>query len=223
MQSKAIKRFSILFLIIVIGELISGQKDSLSYLHYGFKPAIVLSLLLFFWYQSTHLKQRLRYLIVLALLFSVIGDLLLMFTDHGPNYFLFGLVSFLTAHIMYVLTFLGHRNKKMNPLGFLLILGIYASGLFYILMESLNEMLIPVAMYMLVILSMSTAAYLRNGVVSKSSYLFVLIGALLFLISDSILALNKFYRPQIYANISIMVTYALAQYFIVIGMLKQKH
>ena len=81
-------------------------------------------------------------------------------------------------------------------------------------------MLIPVMIYMIVILAMATSAFVRKGIVNKYSYNFVFIGAIFFMISDSILALNKFYEAIPLANILIMTTYALAQYLIVIGILK---
>jgi uncharacterized membrane protein YhhN len=49
----------------------------------------------------------------------------------------------------------------------------------------------------------------------------ILAGAAFFMISDSLLALNKFYEPLPFSNISIISTYALAQYSIVLGILKQ--
>ena len=125
-------------------------------------------------------------------------------------------------YIFYVLVFIRQRNKKIKPVGFMILLVIYASGLFYVMLDGLHEMLIPVGIYMIVILSMATLAYCRKGIVSRLGYFYVLIGAIFFLVSDSILALNKFYQPQVYASISIMLTYALAQYFIVIGMLSHK-
>ena len=63
---------------------------------------------------------------------------------------------------------------------------------------------------------------MRKGIVNSSSYNLVFIGAIFFMISDSILALNKFYQPIPFSNISIMLTYALAQYLIVLGILKLK-
>jgi uncharacterized membrane protein YhhN len=214
------KKFSIIYSLIVIAELITGSLEDFTSFHYAFKPAIVISLLLFFWIKSKTLDKSLRLIIGFALLFSLVGDNLLMFVDLSPNYFLFGLVAFLLAHIMYVIGFLKHRNKTSNPLGFIVLLIVYAAGLFYFLKDGLKEMLIPVIIYMLVILSMSTAAFLRKGSVPKWSYLLVFVGAIFFMISDSILALNKFYTPLPYSNISIMATYALAQYFIIIGILK---
>nr|WP_321231309.1 lysoplasmalogenase [uncultured Psychroserpens sp.] len=220
MLTSSEKKFSIVYCLIVIAELITGSLEDFSSFHYLFKPAIVISLLIFFLLKCKTLNKKLRLIIASALLFSLAGDILLMFVDKSPNYFLFGLVAFLLAHVMYVIAFLKHRNKTLNPFGFIAFLIVYAAGLFYLVKDGLNEMLIPVLIYMLVILSMSTAAYLRKGTISKLSYTLVFLGALFFMLSDSILALNKFYEPLAYSNISIMLTYAIAQYLIIFGILK---
>ena len=219
MFSKPEKIFSLVFCVIVIIELITGASQADNYWHYISKPAIVISLLIFFWIRSKHLESKLRALVGLALVCSLIGDVLLMFVDRSPHYFLFGLVAFLIAHVMYVFAFLKHRNKTINPIGFVIILLAYAGILFYFLKDGLKDMLIPVIIYMLVILSMSTAAFLRQQRVSKLGFLLVFIGALFFMLSDSILALNKFYSPLSHSNYSIMVTYAIAQFLIVYGIL----
>jgi uncharacterized membrane protein YhhN len=132
-----------------------------------------------------------------------------------------GLVAFLLAHVMYIITFLKQKNTLQQPFTFIAILLVYASGLFYLLKGGLGAMLIPVVIYMLAILTMATTAYLRKGTVTHLSYTMVFIGAVLFMVSDSLLALNMFYKPFPFANIGIMLTYALAQFFIVIGILKQ--
>ncbi|WP_040279809.1 lysoplasmalogenase [Psychroserpens damuponensis] len=214
------KKFSSIYGIIVCLELLTGSLETLSALHYIFKPAILISLLIFFILKSNALHKPLRLIIILALVFSLAGDVFLMFVDVSPNYFLLGLIAFLVAHIMYVIAFLKQRNKAAKPFGFITFLMLFASGLFYFLKDGLHDMLIPVVIYMLVILSMSTAAFMRKGNVSKRSYILVFLGALFFMISDSILALNKFYEPLAYSNINIMLTYALAQYLIIIGLLK---
>ena len=83
-------------------------------------------------------------------------------------------------------------------------------------------MLVPVIIYILVILTMAISASLRKGSVSTFSYNLILLGALLFVISDSFLAINKFYIKVPSEHIIIMSTYAFAQYCIVMGILKQK-
>lgn len=216
------KKFTVLYSLIVLLELVSGASTDYSIMHYVCKPAIVLALLIFFWSHSKALNKSSRLLIISALLFSLFGDILLMFVNLGSHYFLFGLIAFLIAHIMYVIAFARGRNKSRNPIGFIVILLLYGCGLFYLLNSGLQKMLLPVMLYMMVILNMTIFAYLRQGRTVKISYQFVLLGAFLFMVSDSILALNKFYKPLAYSNITIMLTYALAQYFIVIGMLKSR-
>ena len=223
MLSKTEKQFSILFFIIVLIELAMGSIGYLKTIHYIAKPAIVISLVFLFLKTSESLSKPIKSLTILALVFSVLGDILLMFVDKSPHFFTLGLVAFLTAHVMYVLVFLKHRNKQKSPIGFISVLLVYAASLFYFLNGNLGDMFIPVIIYMLVILSMATAAYLRKDKVNILSYGLVFFGALFFLISDSILALNKFYVPLNYSDYSIMITYALAQYLIVIGILKLKH
>lgn len=222
MPRTSVARFSILFFIIVVIELICDFNDSLKSIHYFAKPAIVISLLFYFIKHSQHISVGLKKLTVLGLLFSVLGDILLMFVDISSNYFMLGLVAFLFAHVMYILVFLKHRNNAMQPIWFVFILIVYASGLIYLLKDGLGELLIPVVVYIAVILTMGTTAFLRKGNVSRGSYNWVIMGAILFIVSDSILALNKFYQEFWHSSISIMITYALAQYFIAIGVLKLK-
>jgi uncharacterized membrane protein YhhN len=220
MLTRSEKKFSVVYSLIVIAELICGYIEDAIFFHYIFKPAIVVSLLIFFWLHSKALDKGLRLIIASALLWSLVGDILLMFVTISSNYFLFGLVAFLLAHVLYVIAFIKHRNTTRNPFVFITFLIVYAGGLFYLLKDGLNSMLIPVIIYMLVILSMSTAAFLRKGNTPKLSYILVFLGAITFMISDSTLALNKFYTPLAYSHISIMATYALAQYLIIIGILK---
>lgn len=214
------KQFSILFFIIVLIELITGNTSTLDNAHYIAKPAIVISLIFLFIKTFGSISTSIKRITLLALCFSVLGDILLMFVERSPHFFTVGLVAFLLAHIMYIVVFLKHRNKQRSLVAFVILLLVYASGLFYLLKNGLGDMLIPVIVYMIVILSMATSAFMRKGSVSTMSYNLVFIGAIFFMISDSILALNKFYQPIPWSNISIMVTYALAQYLIVLGILK---
>ena len=221
MLSKTEKKFSIIYVILLTIELFTDSNSDFTNVHYFAKPAILIALILFFWIHSKQLEANSRILTILALLFSLIGDVLLMFVDTSLDYFIGGLVSFLIAHLMYVVVFLKKRNSNKSAAPILIILLIYASGIFYFLKTGLGDMLIPVTLYMIVILTMSTTAFLRKQRVNSSSYNFVLFGAILFMISDSLLALNKFYEPLAYVELSIMTTYAFAQLFIVFGINKQ--
>ena len=220
MLTKTEKRFTIPFALLVLLELLCGSHPDLVPFHYVTKPAIVTSLIIFFWKESATLNTPIRVLTLLALLFSLLGDVLLMFVDRSPNYFMFGLFAFLLAHVMYILVFLKHRNPQKKFTWTILILDLFGLCLFLFLKDHLGEMLIPVMVYMLIILTMATTSFLRKGKVSNVSYCFVVIGAILFMMSDSILAINKFYGAVPMANVLIMLTYAMAQYFIVFGIKK---
>jgi uncharacterized membrane protein YhhN len=219
--SKSEKTFTLVFSIIVLLELITGNIESFSQFHYFTKPLILASLIVFFWSQSHNFPKSIRNITLLALLFSLAGDILLMFVDFSATFFIAGLIAFLLAHIMYILTFTKKRNKTKSPLLIVIALLVYAIGIFYIIKNGLGDMQIPVLLYLTVILTMVAMASLRKGKVPKVSYNLVVIGALFFMISDSVLAINKFYQFFASSGIIIMFTYALAQYLIVMGILKQ--
>jgi uncharacterized membrane protein YhhN len=221
MLTKSEKLFSIIYVIILIAELICDNIQGLKNFHYATKPLLLLSLILFFLNQSNFLDKKTKFLTLSALLFSLLGDILLMFTSNTPNFFIGGLVAFLMAHIMYILVFLKKKNSNKKALFFTIVLLIYGLGIFYLLKDGLGDLLVPVIVYMLVILTMVITAFLRHDSVSKLSYNLVFLGAVFFITSDSLLALNKFYEPFQYASILIMLTYAMAQFFIVLGLKKQ--
>ncbi|KAB8155201.1 lysoplasmalogenase [Kordia sp. TARA_039_SRF] len=213
--------FTIIFIIIVTLELIFGSFESYTTWHYFTKPAIVISLLLFFILNADHLRLAIKITTILALLFSLFGDSLLMFVSNDEGFFIAGLVAFLLAHVMYILVFLRDYNgKKVNALPLIALLLAYAAGLFWYIKDGLGDLLIPVLVYMTVILTMAVTAYMRKGMVSQQGFKFVFIGAVFFVLSDSLLAINKFYEALPYSNLSIMTTYAAAQFLIVLGIIK---
>ena len=221
-QNKAVILFLIIYTLILIFELIFDNTESLKSCHYITKPLLVFSLIIFFLKQNLHQDTKTKQLVLSALIFSLLGDILLMFTETNSLFFIGGLLAFLTAHVMYILIFLKKRNNTKKALPFMLLLLVYAIGLFYFLKDGLGDLFIPVIIYMFVILMMVNTAFLRQGNVPKNSYILVFLGALFFITSDSLLALNKFYHPLPLANVWIMTTYAFAQLFIVLGLKKQQ-
>lgn len=220
METKSVKGFSLLYFCILSLHIVIDISGS--FWHYLTKSAILLSLLVFFIKKSTHLDKRTRNGMILALLFSLLGDILLMFVSKSSHFFTGGLIAFLLAHIMYIVIFLKKKNLKQSYYIFTVLLIIYASGLFYLIKNDLGGMLVPVILYIVVILSMALSAFIREKQLNNASYFLVLLGAILFVISDSILALNKFYKPILYPQVSIMLTYGLAQFLITLGILKQE-
>ncbi len=163
--------------------------------------------------------------LLIALVFSWIGDVILLFTELGEIYFILGLVSFLTAHIIYCVLFNKQNRirKKQNKPFFIfgsVLIAIYLIGMVSFLMPHLGELQIPVSVYASVISIMLLFAFNGFLVWEKPGNALVFLGALLFVISDSILAVNKFYAPIPKSSFFIMLTYLLAQYLIVVGILK---
>jgi len=222
MLTKTEKSFTLLFVFVLLLDLVCSSSDSLSQFRYITKPAILTSLIIYFLAKNKGLSSFAKNLTLLALVLSLIGDILLMFDNGSPNFFIAGLGSFLLAHIMYALVFLkkGKPNKRIWI--FLSVLILYGFGLFYMIKDGLGNMLIPVLLYIMAIFSMATAAFVRKESVLNTSFYLVLIGALLFMLSDSLIAVDKFYKPFQLSNLSIMLTYGIAQLLIVFGILKQQ-
>lgn len=166
-----------------------------------------------------------RNILLTALLFSWIGDVVLLFTDISELYFILGLVSFLTAHIAYCVLFnkqlIGEIqiNKILFGIGSLLI-AFYLIAMVTVLMPKLGELKIPVIVYAAVISTMLLFAFNGYLIWKKPAALYIFLGAVAFVISDSILAFNKFYAPIERNSFFIMLTYLVAQYLIVVGILK---
>ncbi len=156
-----------------------------------------------------------RWLLIAAVVFSGAGDVILDLTFSG--YFIAGLVSFLTAHIFYVALFLrGATFRRSMALATLAAVALPAAMAVF-LWPHLGPMQLPVAVYITVIASMLVTSLHRSRLNAT-----VVAGAIAFVISDSILALNKFYSPFAEARYAIMATYYFAQYLIVSGILEEQ-
>ncbi|RTY89110.1 lysoplasmalogenase [Flavobacterium sp. GT3R68] len=157
-----------------------------------------------------------------ALVFSWIGDIILMFAFKGELYFILGLISFLISHLLYIILFVKqgnttrHRKNIIFWIAFILIL-LYLKNMLGFLYPKLGDLKIPVTIYALTISTMLLMALKGYFSWKKPENITILFGAIFFVMSDSILAINKFYEPLPYANFMIMMTYLIAQFAIVVG------
>ncbi|WP_066219282.1 lysoplasmalogenase [Formosa haliotis] len=213
-------KFTRVYIFILILEIICSSTPSLYPLHYITKPALLISLLLFFISTNQRLSTSTKRLTILALSFSLLGDILLMFTNNSQMFFTLGLVAFLFAHLMYILIFIKDRRSFKKGVFFLTICLLYALLFIHFLQPHLGSLLTPVIIYIIAILSMVTTAFLRHKKNNPQAYYFILTGAILFMISDSILAINKFIAPIPFESIGIMLPYGLAQLLLVLGIKK---
>lgn len=218
--------FLFIYIILTSLTIISAVDYRLTELHQWVKPSLMLSLLICIALNWKAGHKGLFIPLVLAVIFSLIGDVLLL-PDLAQDYFVLGLLSFLCAHICYIVLFLKvpHRPLEVpfirrNPwMIFLAIL--FGIWMFTKTKTGAGPIAWAVLIYILVILTMALSAFNREGRVSRVSFLLVSLGAVLFMISDSVLAWNKFYHPIEYAPWYILSSYALAQLFIVRGILRQ--
>jgi uncharacterized membrane protein YhhN len=188
------------------------------------KALIIPVLIMLFLLNLKPLTNRLHLFMIAGLLFSWAGDIILEFSESNGNMFIPGLICFLLAHIMYLTVFITTPGKN-SILGsrFLLLLPVIIYGLVLVLYlyNDLNGMKLPVIIYAIVILLMLAGAINRIDKVKKKSFWLILAGAILFVISDSAIAINKFSYKFEYSGIVIMSTYIVAQFLIVKGYIEQ--
>lgn len=172
-------------------------------------PILLLAAIVF----SRTERSRARLLFGIGLLFSAGGDIAL--ASRFPHYFETGLGLFLVAHLFYTASFLCRPRASFRerglPLGLVLFVALAVAVL---VLPRTGTLLVPVAAYVLAISTMGILA-----AVQKQDAPALFAGALLFIISDSIIAMNKFVVMIPQSGILIMTTYYLAQFLLARGML----
>lgn len=159
---------------------------------------------------------------VYGLLFSFFGDALLI--GEGAVFFLSGMIAFVLAHLNYSYFFLQlNPVKKETKQVFVmsLILMLLFSSVVYFLLDGYlgSYQQLPVLFYMLFISLMASLAVhsVAHTAVKQISVKYFIPGAILFVLSDAILALNLFRYHQKNMEIAVMFTYGLAQFYLVRG------
>ena len=164
-------------------------------------------------------------LLIAALLFSWLGDVLLM--PKGNGWFVSGGISFLVAHVRFVLLYLGQVNFAAVtwfiavPVALVYIV-IVTVILVMLKEETPKPMFIPMFLYLLMNGAMNVFALMQLLCNPCAGAAVAYIGAILFFVSDSTLYLNKYYKKKdlIYKkHFTIMVTYLLGEFLITQGML----
>ena len=223
MLQPAQKKITFVFWILAILDL-AGIAANIDMLHFVVKPMLIPALLLLLFYTRSTVPGK--NLLLIGLFFSWMGDVFLMFENRNALFFIFGLASFLTTHIFYIIYFLRIRSANASlltkqPLFIALVLA-YVITLVWQLYPYLGDLKIPVMLYAAIICTMLLCSLHIFYKVNKRAARYYLVGAAAFVVSDSLLAINKFYQPFVYAGVFIMLTYCAAQYFIVRGFIQQQ-
>ncbi len=227
--------FALYYFLIGIIFIILERFFHFYYLETAIKALVIASLMIYF-----HSFVRGRYslfhrLIMAGLFFSLLGDIFLQLANGDirtslppENFFMAGMGAFLLTQIFYIIGFnlkIG-ENPVLRKRVYQLILVIAYGGLILWLLYNKLEVYgvnyrVPVIVFTFFILLMLVSAMNRYGKVNGVSYMLVVIGALLFVASASMIVINKFLEKFDFARVLIMITYITGQYFIVKGCIKQ--
>lgn len=140
-----------------------------------------------------------------GLVLSAGGDISLSFK--GEKFFLMGLSFFLLAHVLYVASFSMDYSYRPDSLPWMVLMGVFGLGMGIVLVPRLGKMLLPVMVYMSVILVMGIFAAMWNG----PNPLLLVIGAFIFMLSDAMIAIDRFVKPISWSRYFIMTTYYVGQ------------
>ena len=238
-----LKPLEYLYFIVAALEIYSEASQNET-LRFFTKPLLMILLLAFYVQSVSGNWSKLHKFMASSMVFSWLGDVALMFVPKStedlslmglpknPNFFLVGLAGFLVAHMLYAIAFTDVSNKTNVPIlkstfWVAIPLVLYMVALLYKLVPAIADnpltkpFLGPVLIYSLAIATMVAFALNRFGRVNYKSFTLVFGGALLFMFSDSIIAINKFLSPFETAGIFIMVLYLAGQYLIAKGALQQ--
>ena len=169
-----------------------------------------------------------RFVVAFALLASLIGDVFLALPIE--NSFIYGLVSFFIAHLAYLVSFItlrGHIQKHarrlfkqrgvltvIQPIVLCLVIVCFAGGMAWHILPATDDLYSAVVAYISVITLMGLSAVL----LSKSKG--IVTGAIIFIISDAVLAQSVFRTPLPFSQVWIMLTYYIAQYCLSLGLIR---
>jgi uncharacterized membrane protein YhhN len=160
--------------------------------------------------------------IVSALVFAFIGDVLLLFY-HNNTCFRLGAIAFMLGHIFFIHSMLfSIPFAALTPHDYTipLIPGFLPAVVGYAILAKLfGKFKWIAAIYMLAATGVLYCALLRFGFFPNYKVWLTILGAGFFVISDFIIAWTRFKKDFKYSGVYIMLTYAIAEVGIVLGLM----
>ncbi len=190
-----------------------AQRRRYRRLEYVFKPLTMVFIIAIAILAEDPVSRTYHVLIVLGLLASLAGDVFLMLES---DRFVQGLLSFLVAHILYAIAF-AYEGNATAPLWYGLPFLLYGALMLWWLWGFLGPMRGPVIVYMAAILFMAWQAANRWIETDEPGTLLALVGAYLFVASDSVLAVERFRGTFRSAPFWVLSTYFAAQWLIALS------
>ncbi|MFZ6654262.1 lysoplasmalogenase [Undibacterium sp. TJN19] len=201
--------------LAIAGAELAKEIDGARLLHYVFKPLTTLSIFFLVLQGKPAISQRYRKAILTGILFSLLGDIFLMLpSDLFKPGFLFGLLSFLCAHICFLYALSSDCRFFARPVVFIVIATLGIINLFILWPGLPPSLRIPVVAYVCLLLSMAAQAVSRGLVLRTTGSHSALAGGLCFMLSDTLLAYNRFNAPITHSPLLILGSYYLALWLI---------
>ena len=204
-----------IFACAVAATASSIDLDDYRWVHYLCKPGATLLMLVFVALAGNAPNVRFRRAIMAGLAFSACGDTFLMLPVQVlPQSFMFGLGSFLVAHLCYLWAFTSDTPwfRKPAPLSAFLVVGAVNLGILWPGIPA--DLQVPVIIYVLFLVMMTSQAVSRFLTLKTAGSGFAAFGGILFLLSDTLIAYDKFHRHLIAAEACVLVTYYAATWLI---------
>lgn len=196
---------------VSVGAAIAVHFLANSLLPWIFTPLATLLLLVIAFANCRAHKDSYSLWIAVGLTFSLAGDVLLL---RPEDFFTLGLSAFLLTHIAYLFAFT--RDTRFPArLGVWVLYLLFAACCYFLLFSRLPAALrLPVAIYSVFLLSMAAQAMGRSFLLRSKAARFAAIGALLFVLSDGLLAFDRFYTPLRFAPLLVLLPYYAGQWLI---------
>jgi len=212
--------FLVLFIIFSLAHLISEAAWSLAG-RYITKPFLMPTLALYY----TASTAQPNPVLVAAIACGWIGDIFLMIPDPQKTrrYFKPGLVAFLLGHLLYTAVFTAYlpRASSVPAWGWCALAVYFTAGAvgYRLIAPHTGKMLPAIIAYIIIIVLMGVSTVLPLGSVSTTGAITAMAGALVFMVSDTINAYNKFAREIPLERLYTMSTYLGGQFLLVQGYL----
>ena len=183
------------------------------------KPFILLSLLGFYMLAARSVSA----VVVLALVFSWLGDILLI--PKGVKWFTAGGISFMISHAFFIAGYWKDVCFSRIPAPLIILLAVFFAATVAFLFSRLKPHLpkalfYPMFLYLLINGAMNCFAIFRCVSLPSAATLVTAVGAALFFISDSSLFFVRFHKDsRLKTHFLVMLTYSVGEFLIVLGLL----
>lgn len=201
--------------VLAVSAIVGALAPDLRWLHYASKPAATLAVAAMV-LQASWASGRYRNAILAGLLLSTLGDVFLMLPQRegGPDWFVFGLASFLLAHVAYLVALCGRARFFARAWPFVAYAAV-ALAVAMVLWPRLPAALqAAVAVYVLLLSAMAAQAAAVWALRRDGGSALAALGGAFFVASDATLAIDRFVVPFPAAVVIVLATYWAAQLLI---------